>query len=324
MVTNQPSKIRVSLGSAILLGLKKGKISAIQTTIYLLMDGKCISNCAFCSQAREASSNRDRLARVTWPKFELNDVLDALKKNNFQRICIQTLNYPKMETDLFNITRFIKNNTEIPISVATHPLEKNDLNQLKEFGISRIGISLDGSSEQVFENIKGKKTKSPYSWRKHLNGIDTALEIFGKGNVTTHLIVGMGETDEELLQVIQKFHDKGVYCSLFAFTPLKGTKLEKEEKPSIERYRVIQLARYLIIHNNIIFNDLNFDINGKLLKIPTNIDLISQMFQTSGCPGCNRPYYNENVRGQIYNYPDKLEKKVFIEIKNQLLKYGVI
>ena len=29
-------------------------------------------------------------------------------------------------------------------------------------------------------------------------------------------------------------------------------------------------------------------------------------FQTSGCPGCNRPFYNETPRGPIYNYPRPL------------------
>ncbi|MCW3977503.1 MAG: radical SAM protein, partial [Candidatus Bathyarchaeota archaeon] len=24
---------------------------------------------------------------------------------------------------------------------------------------------------------------------------------------------------------------------------------------------------------------------------------------TSGCPGCNRPYYNERPGGPLYNYP---------------------
>ena len=26
-------------------------------------------------------------------------------------------------------------------------------------------------------------------------------------------------------------------------------------------------------------------------------------FMTSGCPSCNRPYYNEPARGPLYNYP---------------------
>jgi biotin synthase-related radical SAM superfamily protein len=33
------------------------------------------------------------------------------------------------------------------------------------------------------------------------------------------------------------------------------------------------------------------------------------MFETSGCPGCNRPYYNESTRGPMYNHPVALDTK---------------
>jgi len=29
-------------------------------------------------------------------------------------------------------------------------------------------------------------------------------------------------------------------------------------------------------------------------------------FQTSGCTGCNRPYYNETPGEELYNYPKPL------------------
>jgi biotin synthase-related radical SAM superfamily protein len=29
-------------------------------------------------------------------------------------------------------------------------------------------------------------------------------------------------------------------------------------------------------------------------------------FQTSGCPDCNRPFYNERPGGPMYNYPEPL------------------
>jgi len=43
-------------------------------------------------------------------------------------------------------------------------------------------------------------------------------------------------------------------------------------------------------------------------------------FQTSGCPGCNRPYYNEKPSGPIYNYPRSLTREEKTEIKKQLGK----
>jgi biotin synthase-related radical SAM superfamily protein len=42
-------------------------------------------------------------------------------------------------------------------------------------------------------------------------------------------------------------------------------------------------------------------------------------FRTSGCPGCNRPFYNESPRGPIYNYPKELGPEEIEEVKSELL-----
>jgi biotin synthase len=50
----------------------------------------------------------------------------------------------------------------------------------------------------------------------------------------------------------------------------------------------------------------------------------SEAFQTTGCPNCNRPYYNEKPSGPIYNYPKDLTEKEFSLIKHQLESSGAI
>jgi len=49
-----PKRIRVSVGSAIVLGLIKGRLDAEPTTVYLLTyrHEKCSANCGFCPQAK--------------------------------------------------------------------------------------------------------------------------------------------------------------------------------------------------------------------------------------------------------------------------------
>jgi biotin synthase len=54
--TSLPKQIRVSVGTAIILGLIKGKLDAEPTTAYLMTykAGKCTANCGFCPQARDS------------------------------------------------------------------------------------------------------------------------------------------------------------------------------------------------------------------------------------------------------------------------------
>ncbi|MFW6117673.1 MAG: radical SAM protein, partial [Thermoproteota archaeon] len=64
-----PEKIRVSLGSAIVLNLLNGPLDVPPTTAYLLTykEGKCTANCGFCPQARSSDGRSDMLSRVSWP-----------------------------------------------------------------------------------------------------------------------------------------------------------------------------------------------------------------------------------------------------------------
>jgi biotin synthase len=54
---------------------------------------------------------------------------------------------------------------------------------------------------------------------------------------------------------------------------------------------------------------MKFDEDERLIDYGVSESLLQQVvetgspFLTSGCPGCNRPYYNERPGGPLYNYP---------------------
>jgi biotin synthase len=49
-----------------------------------------------------------------------------------------------------------------------------------------------------------------------------------------------------------------------------------------------------------------FNGTGQLLVLGGSLPATGEPFQTSGCPDCNRPYYNERPGGVMYNYPRPL------------------
>ena len=53
--------------------------------------------------------------------------------------------------------------------------------------------------------------------------------------------------------------------------------------------------------------------HGGALELKNIIDNTYAFF-TSGCPGCNRPYYTSKPSGPIYNYPRMLKEKEKEEI----------
>ncbi len=325
-----PELIRVSVGTAIVLGLLDGKLDAKPTTAYLMTYrlGKCTANCGFCPQARASKSNAELLSRVSWSTFPTLKVLpalsDAAKEGRIKRVCIQALNYPEVFGHLETLVERIKKHSAIPVSVSCQPLNTQNIELLKKAGVDRIGIALDAATETIFVKVKGKDAGGSYTWQNQFTQLSDALLVFGKGAVSTHVIVGLGETEKEAAEVIQRCVDMVVLPALFAFTPVRGTALETQSPPEVESYRRLQLARYLIVKNIARFEDMQFDSAGKIVGYALAHESLDPIiasglpFQTSGCPDCNRPYYNEKPSGPTYNYPKKPNKEEIEKIKKQL------
>ena len=320
-----PETIRISIGSAIVLELIRGKLDAKPTTAYLLLcrNGKCSANCAFCPQARESTGRSDRLSRVTWPAFPTNklieDIETATRDGKIMRVCIQALNYPEVLDDVLFLVGKIRSKSSVPISVSSKPPTSNEMKGLLAVGVNRISIALDAATQEIFDQTKGPKIGGPYRWTKQLGRLQEAVRVFGEGSVSTHLIVGLGETEQEMCRTIQWCVDFGIYPAMFAFTPISGTALEKESPPSLNQYRRIQVAHYFLTRKKTHFKDMKFDKGGRLTEFGVSesqfLEAIEsgEPFLTSGCPGCNRPYYNERTSGPIYNYPRKLLPNEILE-----------
>jgi biotin synthase-related radical SAM superfamily protein len=328
-----PRQIRVSIGSAIVLGLLAGKLDAEPTTVYLMTHkaGKCTANCGFCPQAKTSLSKAELLSRISWPVFPTKSVLtgieNAVKYGKIRRVCIQALNYPNVFSHLIALIKAIKQHAKVPVSTSCQPLNKENIHRLAEAGANRIGIALDAATEKLFAKIKGSVAGGPYNWQNQFKQLREAVEIFGKGNVSTHLIVGLGETEKEAVRITQECVDMSVLPALFAFTPIHGTALENNPQPQVASYRRVQLARYLIVNGTARYEDMCFDVDGRATDFSLERETLKRIvetgkpFLTSGCPDCNRPFYNEKPSGPIYNYPRSMRPEEITTIKRQLLKF---
>lgn len=315
-----PEKVRVSTGTVGLLGLDNIMLKVKPTTAYLMThteDG-CVGNCTFCPQARESHSSKSHLSRVLWPTYSSEDVLEALggaPERELMRVCIQAVNYPGFFEDVHALLRGIGAATDTPVSLDTCPLTGEQMQKLKEAGLDRIGIPLDAATPVLFDKVKGTEVGGPFSWVDHMEALGAAVEVFGRGRVMTNLIIGIGETEEEAANFIQVLMDMGVQTALFAFTPIRGTNLQGHPQPPLEAYRRVQVARHLITLRHARSGDMEFDDGGAIVGLGADPGVLAgalekgDAFCTSGCPGCNRPFYNERPSGPLFNYPRGLTRE---------------
>jgi biotin synthase-related radical SAM superfamily protein len=316
--------VRLSLGTAIQTGLVEGEPDPFFTTAFLMtyLEGRCSANCAFCPQARDSTSSSDRLSRISWPELEFKSFLRRVPQvTSLQRLCIQSLRYPEVVDDVGSMITQLRRICDIPLSVCIHPISKDEMTKLREAGATSIGIAIDACTPALFNRVKGAGRGSPYRWAVHMTALRTALKVFGKGNVTTHLIVGLGETEPEAAGFLLGMKDAGVSVGLFAFTSIRGTTMEGMSSPELSSYRRLQVLRYLLAADRIRRDQVHYSESGQLELNMSHDDLkeflsTGEAFRTSGCHGCNRPYYNERPRGTIYNYARPLNKSEVREAIN--------
>jgi len=176
-------KVRVSYGTAIAMGLVRAKMMARPTTAYLMTywPGRCRNDCAFCAQARSSNADWERLSRITWPPFELEEVLEALPGGGFSRVCLQTVDYPGLVEDVITLLSELKS-VDLPVSLSITPVEDDALREFRRLGVDYVGIGLDAASERLFAELK----RGLYSWGEMWDFTERVLDTFGRGRAFVH------------------------------------------------------------------------------------------------------------------------------------------
>lgn len=268
--------IRVSAATASQLGLADWEVDVAPTTLYFMLGERCHGRCSYCTQGG------DSLSRVRWPRFSLDEVASRLPAGA-ERICLQTRYYPGVIQDVVGAVASL--DSDIPVSVSMNPAGPEALEELHMAGVDRVGVGLDCCTRELFNRLKDGVPP----WSRYLEGLQDARDVFDA--VTAHLIIGLGESDGDAIAMMQWLNRRDIDVALFAHHPLDGG-----TPPSVGRYRYLQLVRYLMAQGHY---------DGDAVTDASMHD-VAAAARTSGCPGCNRPFYNERVCGPLYNYPRPL------------------
>lgn len=314
--------LKLSIGTAAALGLAHLKTDALPTTAYLMdPGGRCSYNCSFCAQARCAQSDDSKLSRVIWREYPIDVVMEGLKKavasGQIKRTCVQVTLSPGSFERTLTIVKAVSSTVDVPMSVSTNIQNEEQVHALFEAGAARVSIALDAATEPLHQEIKNSM------WHFKIDLLKRMAQRY-PGGITTHFIVGLGESEKEVLTAIDDMYASKVTVGLFAFTPVKGTAMADVPPPSAGQYRRVQLANWLLKTHQVSLDQLIFNDEGQLVKIDADTDKLLSLaqkgvaFQTAGCVNCNRPFYNENPgHGVMYNYPRPLRPT---EAKRALLE----
>jgi biotin synthase len=210
-------------------------------------------------------------------------------------------------------------------------MTRDDVQKTKDLGADIFTVALDAATPELFDRTRGKGVQSPHKWSKYWDIMLAARDIFGPQKFGAHIIVGMGETEHEVLQLVQDIVELGGHSHMFCFFPEQGSLMDHLPATPRDQWRRVQLARYLIDYRDVRVDQMKFDELGRVLDYGVSevelADIVDAgiAFRTSGCPGkfqddvsaCDRPY-GDSPPSDIASFPFQPVKKDIKKIRKQL------
>ncbi len=325
-----PDWVRISTASAIALRFRSGRFERPfdfgGINLLLNYTSGCRSDCSYCGLARTRPGEYEdkSFIRVEWPLVETDELVDRMAKyeSTLTRLCISMVTHGRAYRDTFDITERIRAKVATPLSILVAPptLNRARLETFSELGVDMIGIGLDAVTEDLFRR---HRTDVPsgggLDWAKYWEVVNDARDLFGPWKVNCHTLVGLGETDYDMIDLFIRLCDREIFPYLFCFNPEPDSRLGNEPKAPIARWRRIQLAKYLIETEGFRWDRFAFDDAGALTEIRgaslDETDVVELAvdsgipFITNGCPGpsgepgCTRPYGSYRPSEPMRDYP---------------------
>lgn len=218
----------------------------------------CDSKCKFCPLTYRKEQVHYSLDNI------FKDISDNLDKN-FSSVGITTAIPPNMTKEevgdelAFVISKIVeKIGTCIPLGVSTKCPTMETLEKLKSAGASEIRLNIEIYNPDLAHKLMPNKKIDNI-----LDSIENACKVFGRGKVSSNMILGIGESDDDIIKGIDALASMGAIATLYPYDPIDNIELNgKFEIPTSDR--LLYLAQ---IHKEIL-DKYQLDTNGLKTMCP--------------------------------------------------------
>ena len=201
--------------------------------------GNRATRCQFCAIGESLRAGRT-IPRKT--PAQLAEVATAAQRLDGVRNVVLTTGTPPTDDRgadvLAEAAAAIKGATGLPVQAQCEPpADFNWFARLRAAGVDALGMHLEAWDEDVRTRIMPGKAEVPRAF--YLEAFRAAVPVFGRGQVSTYLLAGLGDTAEGLRAAAEELIGLGVYPFIVPFVPVGGTPLAGHAPPTAEFMRAV-------------------------------------------------------------------------------------
>ena len=188
--------------------------------------------CQFCAIGQSLASGRT-IERKT--PAQLAEVAKAAVALDGVKHMVMTTGTPKGNDRgaaiLTESAAAVKAAVDLPIQGQCEPPDDDIwFTRMHAAGIDNLGMHLEAVTPDVRLRIMPGKAQVPIA--RYLSAFKAAVGVFGRGQVSTYILAGLGDSREAILEISERLIALGVYPFVAPFVPISGTPLESHPPPT--------------------------------------------------------------------------------------------
>ena len=193
--------------------------------------GNRATSCQFCAigqslaaKATIAEKTPAQLAEVARAAVELDGV----------RHMVMTTGTPQTDDRgawvLAEAARAVRAAVDLPIQAQCEPpADFAWFSRLREAGVDSLGLHLEAVTDEVRARVIPGKAEVPVA--VYLEAFAAAVAVFGRGQVSSYVLAGLGDSRQSILDMCGRMIALGVYPFVVPFVPIAGTPLADHPTP---------------------------------------------------------------------------------------------
>ncbi|HEV7193846.1 MAG TPA: MSMEG_0568 family radical SAM protein [Jatrophihabitantaceae bacterium] len=213
-----------------LLHLDSFASTVVQTCAYW---GKA-DQCRFCGIGVSLDAGRtivkktpEQLAEVASAAKELDGAVDATLTTGSSNGVDRGARY------VARCGHAVKEATGLPVEVQFEPpLDLDVIDEVHALGIDSVGIHVESFDPQVLAHVAPAKARTGIDY--YFRAWERAVALFGEGQVSTYVILGMGEDPELTVAGCRRAVDIGVFPFVVPIRPVAGSLMADVVPPERE------------------------------------------------------------------------------------------
>jgi radical SAM protein (TIGR04043 family) len=139
----------------------------------------------------------------------------------------------------------VKQAADLPVEVQFEPpADLGVLDEVGDMGIDSVGIHVESFDPKVLAHVAPGKARTGID--RYFEVWERAVQIFGEGQVSTYVILGMGEDPELTVEGCRRAIDIGVYPFVVPLRPVAGSLMESVLPP--DRAYTDRIYRRVLSH----------------------------------------------------------------------------